>query len=44
MNQQFVANEKVKYGENSNTTIITISGNKGDSERAIITHCTSEIE
>jgi len=27
MNKQFIDNERLKYGENSNTLIITASGN-----------------
>lgn len=42
MNKQFVDNDKIKYGENSNACIITISGNKNN--MAQVTNCNNEIE
>ncbi|KRX00126.1 hypothetical protein PPERSA_10625 [Pseudocohnilembus persalinus] len=42
MNKQFIDNEKVRYDDTSNTTIITISGNKD--EMALVKNCNKELE
>eukprot|EP00331_Platyophrya_macrostoma_P019490 CAMPEP_0176470080 /NCGR_PEP_ID=MMETSP0127-20121128/40245_1 /TAXON_ID=938130 /ORGANISM="Platyophrya macrostoma, Strain WH" /LENGTH=784 /DNA_ID=CAMNT_0017864311 /DNA_START=1009 /DNA_END=3359 /DNA_ORIENTATION=- len=42
MSKQFVDNDRLKYGENSNTCIITVSGNYN--EMGIIKNCNNEIK
>lgn len=44
INKQFVDNDRLKYGENSNTCIITVNGNNNSNDLGKVTNVNNEIK